>query len=106
RRRLIRERVSYEDRVLTLGAGRKQRYGTLDQLLDRADVLDRLRRKLSPGPRAAGGLSPAFECLVDGLHTRLGIVARRQTIDALPVEHVPDTHLHLGEAIEHVELRQ
>ena len=51
-------------------------------------------------------LRPAFQRLVDRLHARLRVAARRQVVDALAVEPVADADLELVEAVEHVELGQ
>ncbi len=44
----VRERIAHQDRVLALGAGRYQGHRAVDQLLDPADIFDRLRRAARP----------------------------------------------------------
>ena len=48
------ERIVHQNGILALRAGREQRHRAPDQFLDAADIFDRLRRQVGPGPRAGG----------------------------------------------------
>src|SRR3546814_2410479 len=57
--RSIRERITHEDGVLALRAGRNERDRAADQFLDPADIFDRLRREFRPTAGARRGVLPA-----------------------------------------------
>src|SRR5690606_38244967 len=99
-------RIGNKYGVVPLGAGRQERHRRADQLLDVADILDRLRRKIVPAARAGGGALPALERLVDRLDARLRALAGRQVVDDLAVEPVAGADLDFVHAVEHVELGQ
>src|SRR5215218_5933505 len=84
------ESVSHEDRVVPLGGCREDCDRAADQLLDPADIFDRLGRKVGPGAGAGGGLAPALHLLVDRLDAGLGSLARREIVQGLAVEAVAD----------------
>src|SRR5262249_4718441 len=100
----VLEWVVHQNRVLALRTGRQQCDRTADQLLDPADILDRLRRQFRPGASARGPGLPALDGFVDRLDPGLGVLAGRKIVDFAPVEAVSHTDLELRQAIENVEL--
>src|SRR5690606_39342174 len=102
----VGERIAHEDRVVALGAGRNRGHGALDQFLDPADVLDRLRREVGPAPRPGGALAPAVHLLVDRLAFRLLGGVRREVVDHLAAQPVAGANLERLEPVEHIELGQ
>ena len=67
----VGEGVVDENRVFAFRAGRQQSDRRFDQFLDTADVFDRRRRQVGPGPRPVGAFGPAFHFLEDRLDPRL-----------------------------------
>ena len=60
----------------------------MDQLLDAADIFDRLGGKLGPAARAGGGLAPALDRLVDRFDPGLVLRVRGQIVIGLAVEPI------------------
>src|SRR5579863_2224138 len=107
---LIRKRIAHQYSVLALWAGRNQRHRAFDQFLHALDVFDRLRRKVSPTPRACGCPAPAVHFLVDRLDAGLVGGVAGEIIEHLrsfgAAQPVAGADLHLFEPVEHVDFGQ
>src|SRR6266852_9061002 len=94
-RRSIGKGIANENGVLALRAGREEGDRRLDQLLDAADILDRGRRQIGPGTRAARRFRPAFEALVDRLERALRSGPWRQMLQELAAAAIGGADLEL-----------
>src|SRR3546814_4148378 len=102
---LILERIADQDRVLTLRAGRNQCHRAVDQLLNAADVLDRLGRQLRPASRAVGRFLPAFDPLVNWFNRGLIGGMGGEIVEHLVAKPVAGADQHLVQPVEDVQLR-
>jgi len=90
--------------VFALRASRQHGGGTANQLLDAADIFDRLRRQLGPRARPRGRFPPARNGLVDRFDLRLSVLARRKIIDLAAIQPITGADFDFIEAVEDVEL--
>src|SRR3546814_6497317 len=97
--RSIRERITHEDGVLALRAGRNERDRAADQFLDPADIFDRLRREFRPTAGARRGVLPAFDAFIDRLRLRLVLRMGGEIVEVPVADPVADADLQLVEQI-------
>src|SRR6185437_14865413 len=90
----IAKRIMNQNRVLALGTRRKQRDGGFDQLLDAANIFDRLRRQIAPRSRPLRRLLPSGKYFIDGFDRGLHRLAGGQAIENRSIEPIADADLN------------
>jgi hypothetical protein len=101
------ERIAHQDRVIAFRAGGQQRNRAIDQFLDLAHILDRLRRQVQPRTgRRRWYPSSLRKDWYTGSMRDCAPCPCRQPVDHCAIELVSRTDLDLVEAVQHVQLGQ